>query len=128
MRGCCARSAAMRGGCNVASRRSFLKASGMLIVTARAGVGFDRFLFAQGQFDTRLSQVDPSQLDSWLAVAADGTVTAFTGKCELGQGILTAQAQLVAEELSVPLASVRIVECETGRTPDQGTTSGSQST
>ena len=48
-----------------------------------------------------------AQLDSWIAVAADGTVTAYTGKCELGQGMLTAQMQLVAEELCVPLARVR---------------------
>ncbi len=46
---------------------------------------------AQGQFDTRASHIDPKQLDSWIAIAADGSVTAYTGKCELGQGIHTAQ-------------------------------------
>jgi nicotinate dehydrogenase subunit B len=55
-------------------------------------------------------------------------VTAYTGKCELGQGIYTAQVQLVAEELSVPPARVRLVQCDTAASPDQGTTSGSQST
>src|SRR5262249_55175810 len=45
-----------------------------------------------------------------------------------GQGILTAQTQLVAEELSVPVARVRLIECDTAVCPDQGTTSGSQST
>jgi CO/xanthine dehydrogenase Mo-binding subunit len=109
-----------------ASRRRFLKTSGALVV----GFATEWHLSgdAQGPFDTRPSQIDPSRLDAWLAVNADGTVTAFTGKCELGQGILTAQAQLVAEELFVPLARVRIVQCDTVRTPDQGTTSGSQST
>ena len=72
------------------TRRDFLKTSGMLLVTAGAGLRYDQLLDAQGQFDTRPSPVDPSQLDSWLAIAADGSVTAFTGKCELGQGILTA--------------------------------------
>jgi CO/xanthine dehydrogenase Mo-binding subunit len=46
---------------------------------------------------------NPSKdVDGWLAIAADGQVTAYTGKCELGQGLYTAQTQLVAEELCVP--------------------------
>jgi nicotinate dehydrogenase subunit B len=106
------------------SRRDFLKASGVLIVSfSAAPVGA-----VQGPFDTRASQIDPKQLDSWIAVAADGTVTAYTGKCELGQGIYTAQIQLVAEELSVAPARVRLIQCDTSACPDQGTTSGSQST
>src|SRR5262249_47875787 len=50
----------------------------------------------QGQFDTRNSHVDPRRLDSWIAIAADGSVTAKTGKAELGQGMYTAQLQLIA--------------------------------
>jgi CO/xanthine dehydrogenase Mo-binding subunit len=117
------------------SRRDFLKtASGALVVGAGARVvggelhGGRPAGDVQGPFDTRASHVDPAQLDSWLAVAADGRVTAYTGKCELGQGILTAQTQLVAEELSVPLDRVHIIQCDTDVCPDQGTTSGSQST
>ena len=105
-------------------RRDFLKTSGALIVTF-AGAGW---LDAQGPFDTRNSGIDPRQLDSWIKIGADGRVTAYTGKCELGQGMLTAQLQLVAEELSVPLSRVALVQCDTSMTPDQGTTSGSQST
>jgi CO/xanthine dehydrogenase Mo-binding subunit len=67
------------------------------------------------------------ELDSWLAIAADGTVTAYTGKEEIGQGISTAQIQLVAEELCVPFERVKMVFCDTSMTPDQGVTSGSQS-
>jgi CO/xanthine dehydrogenase Mo-binding subunit len=67
-------------------------------------------------------------LDSWLAVASDGTVTALTGKCDFGQGMYTVQTQLVAEELCVSLSSVKLIQCDTSVTPDQGTTSGSQST
>jgi CO/xanthine dehydrogenase Mo-binding subunit len=110
------------------SRREFLKASGALVVSFSAAPLIDEAVLAQGQFETRPSQIDPTQLDAWIAVADDGSVMAYTGKCELGQGILTAQAQLVAEELSVPLARVRVVQCDTAVTPDQGTTSGSQST
>jgi len=106
------------------SRREFLQTSGALVVTFATAPD----AFAQGQFDTRASHIDPKQLDSWIAIAADGRVTAYTGKCELGQGIQTAQMQLVAEELSVPLDRVTLVQCDTAVCPDQGTTSGSQST
>ena len=68
-----------------------------------------------------------NQLDSWIAIAADGKVTAYTGKCELGHGLHTAQTQLVAEELSVPFDRVTLIQCDTALTPDQGTTSGAQS-
>lgn len=110
------------------SRRGFLQGAGVLIVSFSSARILEPLAFSQGPFDTHGSHVDPGQLDSWIVVAADGTVTAYTGKCELGQGMLTAQAQLVAEELSVPLARVRIVQCDTDVCPDQGTTSGSQST
>ncbi len=110
------------------SRRDFLQGSGALIVSFSSAALFERLGFAQGPFGTRASHVDPRRLDSWIAVAADGSVTAYTGKCELGQGMYTAQLQLIAEELSVPLARVKLIECDTEVTPDQGTTSGSQST
>jgi len=110
------------------TRRDFLKTSGALVVSFGSAALAGRNAIAQGPFGTRASHVDPTRLDSWIAIAADGTVTASTGKCELGQGILTAQMQLVAEELSVPLARVHLVQCDTATTPDQGTTSGSQST
>jgi len=110
------------------TRRDFLKTSGALVVSVGSAALAGRSVTAQGPFGTRASHIDPTRLESWIAIAADGTITASTGKCELGQGILTAQMQLVAEELSVPLARVRIVQCDTATTPDQGTTSGSQST
>ena len=69
----------------------------------------------------------PNQLDSWIAIGADGGVTAYTGKEEIGQGISTAQIQLVAEELCVPFDRVKLIYCDTALTPDQGVTSGSQS-
>src|SRR5205814_1013441 len=110
------------------SRRAFVKASGALIVSFSAARVLERVGVAQGQFGTRLSHVDPKQLDSWIAVDAEGIVTAYTGKCEFGQGMLTVQTQLVAEELSVPIERVTLIQCDTSVCPDQGTTSGSQST
>src|SRR6266581_6384039 len=66
-------------------------------------------------------------LDAWIRIGADGKVTVFTGKVELGQGIVTALAQIAAEELDVPLATVTMVPADTGRTPNEGQTAGSQS-
>ena len=110
------------------SRRDFLKSSGALIVSCSATSLATPFAIAQGPFDTHASHIDPSKLDSWIAVASDGTVTAYTGKCDFGQGMSTAQTQLVAEELCVPIGRVKLIQCDTSVSPDQGTTSGSQST
>ncbi|HEY2459411.1 MAG TPA: molybdopterin cofactor-binding domain-containing protein [Candidatus Acidoferrum sp.] len=64
----------------------------------------------------------PNDITSWLHVAEDGTVTAFTGKVEIGQNIRTSLAQSVADELRVPFESVRMVMGDTFLTPfDQGT-------
>ena len=105
----------------------FLKTSGALIVGFRIA---DRRPSAQGpRAAGGPSPGSPpiNQLDSWIAIAADGSVTAYSGKEELGQGISTAQAQLVAEELSVPFDRVKLIYCDTALTPDQAYTSGSQS-
>ncbi len=104
------------------SRRKFLRNCGGLVVS------FGAVSLAAKQFGTRASHIDPEKLDSWLAVNLDGTVTAYTGKCDFGQGIFTAQTQLVAEELCLPVSRVKLIQCDTAFTPDQGSTSGSQST
>jgi CO/xanthine dehydrogenase Mo-binding subunit len=110
------------------SRRDFLKTSGALIVSFSAAPLARPLALVQGPFDTHPSHIDPKKLDSWIAVASDGAVTAYTGKCDLGQGMFTAQTQLVAEELCVALDCVKLIQCDTEVSPDQGTTSGSQST
>jgi nicotinate dehydrogenase subunit B len=66
-------------------------------------------------------------LDAWLRIELDGTITVFTGKAEIGQGIKTALAQLAAEELDVALARIRVVDADTELTPDEGVTAGSMS-
>ena len=109
------------------SRRSFLKSTGALIITFSVA-GIYRTAEAQENFAGGVAGSPPlEQVDSWIAIGADGNVTAYTGKCELGQGIATAQAQLVAEELAVPFSRVKLIYCDTSMTPDQGVTSGSQS-
>src|SRR5262249_20051117 len=65
-------------------------------------------------------------LDAWLAVATDGAVTLFTGKVELGTGVTTALAQIVAEELDVRVERVGVIQGDTERTPNQGYTVGSK--
>jgi len=110
------------------SRRDFLKTSGSLIVGFHLGSGSEPAgAQAPAAGPPASDQVDSGQLDSWIAIAADGGVTAYTGKAEIGQGMATAQSQLIAEELSVPLDRVKLIYCDTAMTPDQGVTSGSQS-
>ena len=67
------------------------------------------------------------ELDDWLRIDPDETVTLFAGKVEYGQGILTALAQIAAEELDVDFNRMRVVPAATGRTPDEGMTVGSMS-
>jgi CO/xanthine dehydrogenase Mo-binding subunit len=108
------------------TRRDFLKQSGALIVSFSAASVASDFGFT-GAAAQGINGNPGTGLDSWLAIAADGRVTAYTGKCELGQGLFTVQTQLIAEELSVPLDRVTLIQCDTALTPDQGTTSGAQS-
>jgi nicotinate dehydrogenase subunit B len=66
-------------------------------------------------------------LDAWLRINPDGTATVFTGKVELGQGIVTALAQIAAEELDLPLDRIKMISGDTRQTPNEGQTAGSQS-
>ena len=99
-------------------RRQFLKGAGALVVS----FGIPELASAQGQPDPKLRQ-----LDAWLAVGADGQVTVFCGKVELGTGVQTALAQIVAEALDVPFARVFMLMGDTARCLNQGPTVGSQS-
>ncbi len=119
------------------SRRGFIKGTGALIVTFSM-CGALETLSAQnrpapaagggGEGGAGAAEAPPAgEVDSWIAIGSDGSVTAYTGKEELGQGMSTAQTQLVAEELCVPFERVNLTVCDTSKTPDQGVTSGSQS-
>ncbi len=65
------------------------------------------------------------QLDDWLAILPDGSILAYSGKVEVGTGVRTGLAQIVAEELDVPLDTVHMVMGDTERTQDEGYTAGS---
>ncbi len=67
------------------------------------------------------------RLDRWLRINADGTVTVTPGKVEIGQGILTALVQMVAEELDISASRIRLVPASTALSPNEGITSGSRS-
>ncbi len=108
------------------SRRDFLKTSGALIVAFSLPLPFGceqaNAAEAQGRFPAKVPE---DQLDSWLAVNQDGSVTACVGKVEVGMGISTAFMQIVAEELDVPVERVKLVMGDTLLTPDQRGTGGS---
>jgi CO/xanthine dehydrogenase Mo-binding subunit len=108
------------------SRRAVLKAGGALVVSMGAPISFDTAqaaadAFAQG---TKPPLV-PSELASFIAVNADGTVSAYFGKMDMGQGLFVAIGQIVAEELDVPFKSVKVIMGDTANSVNQGGASGS---
>jgi nicotinate dehydrogenase subunit B len=102
------------------ARRSFLKAGGALVVTFCLPA-----IAASTTRSHTFDKVPPEQLDSWIAVAQDGSVTAFTGRIDMGTGVETVFVQAVAEELDVPVGAVTFVLGDTARTPDQGKSTAS---
>src|ERR1700730_9846973 len=110
---------------NVSSRRDFVRTAGVLVV-GFSMAGKTGKLAAQSPINPT-GLVDATQVDSWITIAADESITVYSGKIEFGQGFSTVQAQLVAEELSVPFDRIKVIFGDTGFTPDQGVTSGSQS-
>jgi nicotinate dehydrogenase subunit B len=108
---------------NTISRRDLLKTGSALIVSfafsGRRGA-------AQTGTDAELGKpLDPKDVDSFLAIRGDGSVTVYTGKVDVGTGLRIAVRQMAAEELGVPAERVALVEGDTGLTPDQGGTGGS---
>src|ERR1700722_19585567 len=93
------------------SRRQLLQSLGALVVIARASVGADGASAqpAAGVADAGKPPLNPSELDSWLAIGKDGRVTAYFGKPDVGQGLDVAIAQIVAEELDVTCDQVDLV-------------------
>jgi nicotinate dehydrogenase subunit B len=84
-------------------------------------------VFGQVPANVPFSLRNNRRLEGWIRLEADETVTVFTGKAELGQGILTALAQIAAEELDVGFDKIRMVSADTSRGPDEQYTFGSQS-
>lgn len=110
------------------SRRDFLKGTGVLIVSFSLPSRFNTAFSQSGTpAKTITKTVALDEVDAFLAIDPSGSVTLFSGKVDLGTGIGTALAQIVAEELDVPLGRVHVVEGDTALTPAQGKTWGSLS-
>src|SRR5262245_6495823 len=107
------------------SRREFLKASGALVVTAAGPVLINEALAQAPSVGASKPALLPTELDSWVAIAPDGRVTAFFGKMDMGQSLDIAIAQIVADELDVAVDKVEVVMGDTALTCNQGGASGS---
>jgi len=119
-----------------ASRRTFFGAGGSLVI----GFALGGRALAQGQQAPAAAgpsapaggaavakSVAIDDVDGFLAIGADGKVTLFSGKVDLGTGVRTALTQMAAEELDVPIERITFVQGDTALTPDQGPTYGSLS-
>ena len=107
------------------TRRSFLQGAGSIVLY---------FNIAPTSAATQAAAVElpgslaaNPDLDTWLSISADGWVTLSPGKCELGQGIQTALAQIAAEELDVLFTRVRVANVDTALSPNEAYTNGSRS-
>lgn len=109
------------------SRRSFLARSGALVVSFSLWPGPAAAQEAKKAPALPGSLKNTPTLDSWIRIDANGNITVFTGKVELGQGIKTALIQVAAEELVVEPRRINLVTADTSRTPNEGYTAGSQS-
>ena len=104
-----------------ATRRDFLKTGALVVgftLAPKLAPAQDRL---PGSLQTN------RRLSAWLAIDPNGTVTLYTGKIELGQGIGTALSQIAADELDVDLKRLEVVHGDTARTPNEGQTAGSLS-
>lgn len=109
-------------------RRRFLKRSASLVLAVANSGALSLLTLDAAQAQTLIAaprSIGPDSLDTWLAFDAEGRITAFFGKMDMGQGVDTAIAQVVAEELDVDVARVDVVMGDTALTPNQGGASGS---
>src|SRR5437667_6766109 len=110
-------------------RRDFIKAFGLGIVFI---VPMTRVLAQQrGQGESGrggFNERTPQEIGAWIHIDEDGGVSVFTGKVEVGQNTRTSLTQAVADELHVPITSVRMCMGDTERTPFDAGTFGSRST
>jgi nicotinate dehydrogenase subunit B len=115
----------------ILSRRAVLAGTGALVIS------FSSVSRLLGQQDNDNAPPNGAPLpgslkespfvDSWIRIAADGSITVFSGKAELGQGIKTALLQVAAEQLDVPFGALKLVTADTSQTANEGFTAGSHS-
>ena len=106
------------------TRREFLQTTGALVVSTSTGAFFVGEAAAQAAAPVIVGP-QPTALDTWIRIAADGAVTVNSGKMDCGQGLDLAYAQIVAEELDVALDQVSVTLGNTRLSPNQGGGSGS---
>jgi CO/xanthine dehydrogenase Mo-binding subunit len=114
----------------ILDRRRVLAGGGALIVSFSLAGAFaqDRSTSPAAAATSPPGSLKTSPLlDSWIRIDADGSITVFTGKAELGQGFKTAFQQIAAEELDVPFDALKVVTADTRLTANEGYTSGSHS-
>jgi nicotinate dehydrogenase subunit B len=108
------------------SRRALLKTGGALVVSIGMPMSFDTLLaVSEAHAQGAKPPLTPDQLSSYIAVNADGTVSAFFGKMDMGHGLFVAIGQIVAEELDVPFKAVKVYMGDTATSVNQGGASGS---
>jgi CO/xanthine dehydrogenase Mo-binding subunit len=108
------------------SRRALLKAGGALVVSIGAPITLDTVHAADAALVAGVQPpLTPDQLSSYVAVSADGAVSAYFGKMDMGQGLFVAIGQIVAEELDVPFDRVTVLMGDTANSVNQGGASGS---
>ena len=105
------------------SRRALLKTGGALIVSFAVPASRAQRIV---DGDAALGKpLDADAVDGFFALHRDGSITCYSGKVDLGQGLRIAIRQMAAEELGVPVDRIALVEGDTALTPDQGPTAGS---
>ncbi len=105
------------------TRRNLLKLGGMVMVSSVAAAGLVAETSGPAEAVAGAFPIPPiDRVSSFIAIGADGSVTAYHGHVDLGTGIRTSLAQLVADELDVAFERITMVLGHTGRTPNQGPT------
>src|SRR6202162_1208260 len=111
------------------SRRDLLKAGGAVLVRFALGAlpkrGVAQNAAATGDLGKPL---DVHEVDSFLAFHADGSVTIYTSRVDVGTGLRAAMPQMAAEELGIAIERITLVEGDTALTPDHGGSGGSTGT
>jgi nicotinate dehydrogenase subunit B len=106
------------------SRRAMLQSAGALVVSF-SSVGEALAAGIAPTAPAGRPPLHPTQLDSWIAIAKDGSVTVYFGKIDGGQGTDLCMGQIVAEEMDIPLNAVKVIQGDTLLTVNQGGASGS---
>ncbi|MCE2946652.1 MAG: molybdopterin cofactor-binding domain-containing protein [bacterium] len=108
-------------------RRTFLLAGGAMVVSFASGASTNAAAAVAAKGHVAPKSLSLSEVDGFLAIGADGRVTVYSGKVDLGTGVRTALMQIAAEELDTPLERIDVVQGDTLLTPDQGATISSVS-